>query len=320
MQEGRFQILSLDGGGVKALFTANVLADLEEDAGVSVRDCFDMIVGTSAGGIVALGLGARLRPAEIVEHYRDLNAKVFPTRRRLNYARRIVRATYSNAALRQALEGVLGQRTLGDSDKRLVIPAYDVAHGAVHVFKTPHHPRLRRDWRVPMVDVALATSAAPTYFPAAAVDRLRLVDGGLWANNPSVVAIAEAVSMLNMPLNAIRVLNIGTTTPIDKHRTRLDAGGWAQWGKPAAETMLRAQSCGTAGAAEHLIGRERYVRFDARVAGGVYDLDRADPQSLTALASSHSRKSTETFCQVFADHSAPAFVPIYPTDSEGGCP
>ena len=80
--------------------------------------------------------------------------------------------------------------------KRLVIPAWDVQRGAVHIFKTPHHMRLARDWRIPMVDIAMATSAAPLYFPAARVDGHRLIDGGVWANNPSVVAIAEAVSML----------------------------------------------------------------------------------------------------------------------------
>lgn len=74
----RFQILALDGGGVKALFTAHVLARIEDDLGVTVADSFDLIAGTSAGGILALALGAGLRPAEIVEHYERLAATVFP--------------------------------------------------------------------------------------------------------------------------------------------------------------------------------------------------------------------------------------------------
>ncbi len=76
-----------------------------------------------------------------------------------------------------------------------------------------------------MVDVALATSAAPVYFPAACVDDHRLIDGGVWANNPSVVSIAEAVSMLEIPLEAIRVLNIGTIDQRTNHPEGLDRGG-----------------------------------------------------------------------------------------------
>ena len=117
---------------------------------------------------------------------------------------------YSGEVLRQVLDEVLGSRLLGESHKRLVIPSWDVQRGEVHLFKTPHHERLRRDWQIPMVDVAMATTAAPTYFPAARVDGQRLVDGGVWANNPSVVAIGEAVSMLDVPLHCIRVLNVGT--------------------------------------------------------------------------------------------------------------
>src|SRR4051794_5599689 len=74
----RFQILALDGGGAKALFIAHVLARLEQDLGVTIGDSFDLIAGTSAGGIVALGLGAGLRPSEIVSHYEELVEKVFP--------------------------------------------------------------------------------------------------------------------------------------------------------------------------------------------------------------------------------------------------
>lgn len=183
---GSLQVLALDGGGAKGLFTAYVLAQLEEDLGVVVADSFDLIAGTSAGGIIALALGAGLRPAEIVERYEALIEHVFPSHRRRWWRRprQLFRPMYDADALREALTGVFGDLRVGDSRKRLIVPSWDVQRGGVHIFKTPHHDRLRRDWRTSMVDVANATAAAPLYFPAARVGGLRLIDGGVWANNP----------------------------------------------------------------------------------------------------------------------------------------
>ena len=309
----RFQILALDGGGAKALFTAHVLARLEQDLGVSIKDSFDLIAGTSAGGIVALGLGLGLTPSEIVGHYEELVKTVFPGARRRPWrrARQLTAPVYDAGALRLALTKLLGERLLGDSTKRLVIPAWDVQRGAVHIFKTPHHARLARDWRIPMVDIAMATSAAPLYFPAARVDGHRLIDGGVWANNPSVVAIAEAVSMLDVQLSSIRVLNMGTIDQLTNHPKRRDCGGLLQWAKPIAPLILRAGSRGGQGIAEHLIGKSAYTRFDALVPGGLYALDSADPNDVAGLAASVSRELSPVYSERFAEHQAILYTPLF---------
>lgn len=308
----RFQILSLDGGGAKALFTANVLARLEADLGVHVTDHFDLIAGTSVGGILALGLGAGLRPAEIVEHYTALTERVFPRSRRTwwRYLPRAVRPAYSGAVLREVLTEVLGTRLLGESNKRLIIPSWDVQRGEVHIFKTPHHERLRRDGRIPMVDVAMATTAAPTFFEAAHVGDHRLIDGSVWANNPSVVAIGEALSMLGVPLEAIRILNVGTIDQRTNHPVRLDIGGWANWAKPAAPLMITASSRGAQGTAIHLVGKDNFVRFDANVPGSVFTLDRARPVALAGLVAGQSRALSPVFTDRFADHVTSSYTPI----------
>ena len=277
----RFQILALDGGGAKALFSAHVLARLEADLQVRIVDAFDLITGTSAGGIIALALGAGLRPAEIAAQYEHLVATVFPRARRRwwRLPGRLVRPGYDASVLRTALTDVFGTRLLGDSSKRLVVPSWDVHKGGVHIFKTPHHERFRRDWKIPMVvDVAMATSAAPAYFAAAHVDCHRLVDGGVWANNPSVVGITEAVSMLDIPLPAIGVLNIGTTDQVSHHPRKLDTGGLATWARYAVPLVLAAGSRGAQGIAEHLVGKHNYSRFDAVVPGGLYAAGRRRPR------------------------------------------
>lgn len=211
----------------------------------------------------------------------------------------------------------MGEAKLGDSTKRLVIPAWDVQMGAVHVFKTPHHERLVRDWRIPMVDVALATSAAPLYFPSARVDGHRLIDGGVWANNPSVVAIAESVSMLDVPLRAIRVLNVGTIDQLTSHPKRLDRGGLLDWAKPIAPLILDAGSRGGQGIAEHLIGKGNYTRFDATVPGGLYSLDFADPEDVAGLAAHYSRKLSPVYTERFASHQATTYIPLIENRRDG---
>jgi patatin-like phospholipase/acyl hydrolase len=308
----RFQILALDGGGMKALFTAHVLARLEEDLGIDIRDGFDLIAGTSAGGIIALALGAGLRPAEIVDHYEQLVGAAFPPARRRWWRApwRAVRPTYDPAPLRAAL----GSRLLGDSDRRLVVTSWDPEHGRVHLFKTPHHVRFVRDWKIPMVDVAMATSAAPIYLPAADVDGQRLIDGGVWANNPSVVAVVEAIGALRVPLQAIRVLNVGTTEEVPDHPSKLHSGGLLTWAPHVTHLVLSANSRGSQGMAQHLVGRDSYWRFDAHVAKGTYRLDVADTRKLASTAATESRRLSPTFAEHFAGHTAAPYMPLHPAD------
>src|SRR3954464_3908546 len=113
-----FQILSFDGGGLKGLFAAALLADVEKQLGVTIADHFDLIAGTSTGGLIALGLGAGLRPAEIVEFYLKAGPQVFGRPRRLS---QLWRPKHEPEGLRAALVDIFGDRLLSSSTKRLVI-------------------------------------------------------------------------------------------------------------------------------------------------------------------------------------------------------
>ncbi|HUG31985.1 MAG TPA: CBASS cGAMP-activated phospholipase [Acidimicrobiia bacterium] len=309
----RFQILALDGGGAKGLFSADILAHLEQDLNVSVTDHFDLIAGTSTGGIIALALGAGLSPSQVVDLYRELTSNVFSARHRLNPTR-LFRSTYSQKALVKTLESVFGDRRLEDSHKRLIIPSWDLRTNKVHIFKTPHHSRLTRDRAVRMVDVALATSAAPTFLPVARVAGGRLIDGGVWANNPSVVAIAEATSMLDVPLESVHVLNIGTTEALTRYANGLDRGGVVQWSTKATSVVMAAGSQGARGTAEHLLGQQRYERFDAEVSKGEFKLDKVDSDELRGWASSRSRELSPIFTQRFQPHLAGKYEPTSPQE------
>ena len=210
--DGRFQILSLDGGGIKGLFSAAVLAAVEEDLNINVVDNFDLIAGTSTGGLIAIGLGLGLRPREIVEFYLREGRSVFPNQLGLKSLQHWIYRRFSSYPLEVALKKCFKDKRFGDSKKRLVIPSYNLGADDVYIFRTAHHERLKRDYKVPAWKVAMATSAAPTFFPAVrTVDKTRLVDGGVWANNPSMVALVEAYDTLGVPLDRISILSIGTT-------------------------------------------------------------------------------------------------------------
>lgn len=221
----RFQILALDEGAIKGIFSAAMLAHIEDDLKTNIVDHFDLIVGTSTGGIIALGLGMDLSAKEILEFYIKHGRKIILNNYFAKF-KQLFRNKYSNKELKNALIDCFGQDILGSSDKRLVIPSYNIDESSVYIFKTPHHDKFKRDYKVPIWKVAMATSAAPTYFPVFKdMDHIRLIDGGIWANNPLMVGIAEAVKFLDIPLDSIHILSLGTTLEIKKRSNCLNYGG-----------------------------------------------------------------------------------------------
>jgi patatin-like phospholipase/acyl hydrolase len=211
------RILSIDGGGIKGVFPASFLATIEDSIGGKVADYFDLIAGTSTGGVIALGLGLGFTATETLMFYEELGSTVFRGSRLLRYLRRLGFSKYSQKELRGALESIVSERKLGESTKRLVIPSLNLETGEVYIYKTSHHPRLERDYKEKVVDIALATTAAPTYFPThRSAAGVPLIDGGVWANNPVGLAVIEAIGVLNWPRNSLRVLSLGCgTQPLD---------------------------------------------------------------------------------------------------------
>jgi len=312
----QFQILSLDGGGYMGMFSAAVLACLEDDLGTSIADHFDLIAGTSTGGIIALALAAGLPARRVVDFYLEHGPRIFG-HRRLRLPKQLVRSKYRTRPLHLALRDVLGERILSDSRVPLVIPSYDLRSDDIKLFRTPHHPRLIRDWREQMVDVALATSAAPTYLGAHHLRGLRLVDGGVWANNPSIVALCEAVETFKVDLEDIRVFSLGTTSDLERRPDRLDHGGVIQWAPKVAKVILRGQSLGAANATELLLRRRgQFLRLDPRVPEKELRLDGVTPQALLGRAERESEHISKQFNAIFADHRPKPYTPLYTQEME----
>ena len=314
----RFQILSFDGGGIKGLFSAAILSHFEDDFGIKVTDHFDLIVGTSTGGIIALALGVGISPKDIVHFYVTEARNIFAgnrpemPRRIWHWLRHGLRNKYSQDPLKKALQDCFGERLLGDSKKRLVIPSYNIGDDDVYLFKTPHHERLKRDYKVPIWQIALATSAAPTFFPCChLIDDIRLVDGGVWANNPIMVGITEAVGLLGVVPENIRVLSLGTTDEVKGRSKKLDLGGLWQWKADAVNVVLRGQSIGANTQAMHLLGREKLLRIDPKVPEKMFALDKLSATNLLGKAAHESRIYSPTFKEMFMAHKAADYRPIH---------
>lgn len=312
----RFQILSLDGGGIKGLFSAAILAHLEEDLGVPITQHFDLIAGTSTGGIIALALGLNLSPKQIVNFYLEQGGKIFPESRckKLSILKQLFNPKYDPSSLEKALRDCVGENTLfGDSKKRLIIPSYNIEDDDVNLFRTPHCEHLRRDWKIPAWKVARATSAAPTYFPVfKGINNKRLVDGGVWANNPTIVAINEARTFLNQPMENIRVFSLGTTFEVKNRSDNLDTGGLWAWKQAAVDVIMTAQSVGTHKQVSLLLNEGNYFRVDANVPEGLFALDKLSPERLQAKADNVSRHCAPKFKEMFCDHIASEYIPFYP--------
>jgi patatin-like phospholipase/acyl hydrolase len=143
------RILSIDGGGLKGALPAAFLAEIEEATGKRIVDHFDLITGTSTGGIIAIGLGLGIPARTILDFYvnegpavfRQDRPRLWAVERLYRAVRRVRRAKYEPDRLKRALTAILGGARIGDSATRLLIPAYDSNRRAVHVIKTAHHPR-----------------------------------------------------------------------------------------------------------------------------------------------------------------------------------
>ncbi len=321
-EERTYKILSLDGGGIKGVFPAALLARLEEHLDEPIGRYFDLIVGTSTGGIIALGLGIGLKASEILDLYVEKGPAIFGQDRRplLNEIKRRVPRwlvpKHSSSPLENALRGVLGDRLIGESRNRLVIPAWNRELERVYLYKTAHHPRLETDFRQPAIDAAMATAAAPTFFaPYLTSAEIELVDGGVWANNPIGVAVTEAVGLLGWPAERLKVLSVGTIAEV-RHVPRKMTNAQMVGSLYVTQLFMAGQAHGAMGAARIITGEnpnhKAIWRIDQHAPKGRYGLDHTQRiDELKSRAFSEARDQLPVLREHFFDEAAPPFVPCH---------
>jgi len=219
-----FKILSIDGGGFRGLFSAAALSEIEKVNG-SIAEHFDLLCGTSTGGLIAIAIAAGRSAQEIVDFYKNWGPKIFPEPTLIRKGKRKISQVFapnsrnSNKVLKEAIQEIIGDKKMADANSYLCIPAVSLIDYSPIVFKTDHAPMLTRDSSGLMKDVALATSAAPLYFPVAEAEHLpggEFLDGGLWANNPALVSLVEAGRFFvgsKLPYKKVQIFSLASVSP-----------------------------------------------------------------------------------------------------------
>jgi len=280
-----FRILALDGGGIRGVYAAHVLAKMEDVLRLPVSHRFDLIAGTSTGSILAGAAATAIPMRTVVELFESQAGRIFK-RKRVSCSP-FLRSRYSTEPLHSAIGEYLPPVTMGEIATPLMITSSDISTGKVHVFKSRYLKDLGgpylRDSDVRLRDAILASCAAPTYFNPRQVGEYLLADGGLWANNPTIIALTEALSKFGRPLGQIRVLSLGTgraTSFFSKGRSWGLLTGWG--GEKLVSYVLGLQSQASTNMAKLLLG-DRHIRLDPEIQSWSLD-DTTHLQTLKALA------------------------------------
>jgi predicted acylesterase/phospholipase RssA len=264
----RVKVLSLSGGGYRGLFTAQVLSLLEQRLNADQSDKmpvgshFDLIAGTSIGGILASGLAAGVTAQRLAKLLTEHGEKIFPGLW-LRSARKLVwKAPYSPGPLRQAITKAMPDAErikLSDFKPALLLTSVNWTSSKLHLLgsaSTPHKDPLG----LSLMDAMLATSAAPAHFPSHAFGNHLFVDGGLVANAPDLHALACANAMY--PGAEIFMLSIGTANPQHgRDPSSIPSFGW-RWAKPVIELTMNAQEMFAVQEAAATLGSHRYKRLN----------------------------------------------------------
>lgn len=211
--EKTFKILSIDGGGIRGVYSAHILKRIEEEFKIKLHEHFDLIAGTSTGSIIAGAIACDIPIDNIFNLYitygnKIFNKSLFRLPNFLSFLR--LWSQYNNKHLKKILEEQFGDKTLSSIDKPLIIPASNLSTGKVYVSKSFYHNDFIRDKNVNISQAILASCSAPLYFNPIELNKQLLCDGGLWANNPSLVAVIDSKFRLNQDIKNIKILSIGT--------------------------------------------------------------------------------------------------------------
>ncbi|MBM7619198.1 patatin-like phospholipase/acyl hydrolase [Bacillus tianshenii] len=201
------KILCIDGGGIRGVFAIAILQAIEEEYKKPIAELFDCFAGTSTGSVIASSVCLKVEMKKVLESYKNYGEKIFIRQAKVG----LFKSIYSDKYLRKFLFQAFGELSLADISTPLLIPAVDVTHGRPFVHRSNYGNKATKDLTIKLWDAVLSSCSAPVYFPPNNIGNDYLsIDGGLWANNPSMVCIIESLEYFKLALNEINILSIGT--------------------------------------------------------------------------------------------------------------
>lgn len=272
-----FKILSLDGGGYKGLFSIACLAEIEKCCEIKVNDYFDLYAGTSTGSIIAMGLAAGYTANEILDLYKSIGNQIFP--HKAGYISNIWKSLkqffvpiYDNKVLKEELHKFFKRKTVEDVMKRnkyIIVPTLCLSNSQPRIFKTDYKTEYNQHNAYELADIVLASCSAPTYFPIAKIKHPTddyyeyFVDGGMFANNPSVCAITEAIGNIGVNKDDIKLISIASPSEevIIKDNFIPTIRGILRWNSDLVSMALVGTSQKDAYIAKFLLNEDKYVRI-----------------------------------------------------------
>lgn len=270
----KFKILSIDGGGIRGVFSAIILNKIEEKFNVRLNELFDLVAGTSTGSILASAIACDISLEEVIDLYKNEGKKIFS--KRFSGTLGLFKSKYDNTELKSLLKDKFGNKTLSDSSlkTRLLIPTTDISNGDVHVIKSKYLDEFKRDPDRLIKDAVLASCSAPLYFNPTKLDNFLLADGGLWANNPSLVALTEAVGKIKktteieqITFENVKLLSIGTGIGYKYYDlSKFESDSWGflfDWERSKLiDTILNLQSINTHNVVSFMLPKNNYLRLN----------------------------------------------------------
>jgi uncharacterized protein len=291
----RVNVLSIDGGGIRGIVPALVLAEFERRTGKPAAELFDLIAGTSTGGILACALAKpeALSAERLVDLYEQEGPNIFDRSvwQRIHSVGGLIDEKYDDEGLEEALGRYLGDARLRDTVTDVLIPSYDTERRRPEFFKSA---KARED---PSRDFALravarATSSAPTYFEPALIGDRPLIDGGVFAVNPGMCAVAEVLRY--QPGAEIVLISLGTgqlTRPFPYAKVK--EWGLIEWARPLIDVVFDGASDVVDYQLTQLLGEQHFFRFQTELTSASDDLDNATEENLRALRLTGERLISE---------------------------
>jgi patatin-like phospholipase/acyl hydrolase len=296
-----YRVLAVDGGGIRGIIPALILAEIEEMTRRPISDLFDLIAGTSTGGILALGLtkpGADGKPEktamDVVRLYEMEGSTIFPTSFLQGLHLGAIRGSkYDSKGIESTLKKYFGDARLKDALTPILVPSYDIEKQTPMFFKSAkakHDP----EYDFPMRQVARATSAAPTYFTPTRIDTpdpldyYALIDGGVVAGNPAMCAYAEAVKMGQMGERGMMMVSLGTGELRHSYKYK-DACDWGQleWAQPVIDIVFQGSNTAIDYQLQQLLEptgpKQNYFRLQLELAQSGGNMDDARDANLKYL-------------------------------------